>query len=935
MKRTLQILGLLSLVVAAGCDDDEVVQASSLEGPRAAIHVRGEVCVDTFLDSSETVIEGTTRLCEPGERGNLGLVVSSHDDRLGIIDLYPADYDLKATTQQLRPRFLDIDPATPGVTHLEVGRLPVDVAASPSGRVAYTLDQLDRTITVVDLLETRALETRYHLKETPIAFAVAPDGSILTISGVPSTLTIHEGTTCGDDGCSVPEGDPISLSLGGTATHVELTPDGSRAFVTFRDIDQLAVVALTEDGVADTCLDAISAPCTTAQIPLTWGCRDGIDNDGDGRTDRDDPQCLSPLGGEAPGVGPSRALETECNDGIDNDEDGVLDLDDPECIASGGLFEEWDGEPVVTPCNDGIDNDGDGLTDLNDSACYSAAGRTESLVPSLGFDSVSVDSGGFLAWVLDTANSQVLVVDAKRLELIDVPALSEPGFDSLVQRLGIRVPSSPISIEARVDALNGEGFFGGTAYTDPFYYRTNFSAWVGTDNGQAYNIVAVTNYCEVSEAGCVLFPEFPLQAEEPSCGAIECTCTGEFGCPCDDPEFIQRRQRCGAEGQRVFVNPIFDINQATSATATVVGFGTCAVPGTMVDSLNAFALANPGAPDNPSACTSDLLPQPRGLAGPIPAEGDDPTDIDLEEIPRADLLSRGLAAFDILTREPVINSVPFSARITNESWTVAYEGVLPRTQRADWLLPLERSTTDVDGTQLETITLTSSTDLCAAGVEVGDLFVLDTEPLGREACAVYTDEQNEDFRTYRIVSRDARSLTLTTIEGGAPLPVRAPDGGAGCYESGVSGGIVADDTWVVSGDRTGYLSRLVARHGLCVDSRIGGEADGRVQTGEVYRGPTVSFQIYPGFVAPERGLQFEFETESNFTSDRLRLGPENTETVGLLPYDIHYREADDPDDVEFLLATDPDTSFVYVRSLVPVLNDDNVRQQFNVIDLVD
>ena len=35
-----------------------------------------------------------------------------------------------------------------------------------------TLDQLDRTISVVDLLETRVLETRYHLDETPIAFDV-------------------------------------------------------------------------------------------------------------------------------------------------------------------------------------------------------------------------------------------------------------------------------------------------------------------------------------------------------------------------------------------------------------------------------------------------------------------------------------------------------------------------------------------------------------------------------------------------------------------------------------------------------------------------------------------------------------------------------------------------------------------------------------------
>jgi|GEM_PF-6573838 len=48
-----------------------------------------------------------------------------------------------------------------------------------------------------------------------------------------------------------------------------------------------------------------------------------------------------------------------CDDGIDNDGDGLIDSDDPDC------------EPLVRPeiCDDGIDNDGDGLIDIEDPDC--------------------------------------------------------------------------------------------------------------------------------------------------------------------------------------------------------------------------------------------------------------------------------------------------------------------------------------------------------------------------------------------------------------------------------------------------------------------------------------------------------------------------------------------------------------------------------------
>ncbi len=46
-------------------------------------------------------------------------------------------------------------------------------------------------------------------------------------------------------------------------------------------------------------------------------CEDGLDNDGDGLVDGDDPDCVPP--------------PEDCDDGVDNDGDGLADGDDPDC----------------------------------------------------------------------------------------------------------------------------------------------------------------------------------------------------------------------------------------------------------------------------------------------------------------------------------------------------------------------------------------------------------------------------------------------------------------------------------------------------------------------------------------------------------------------------------------------------------------------------
>ena len=83
-------------------------------------------------------------------------------------------------------------------------------------------------------------------------------------------------------------------------------------------------------------------------------CDDGLDNDCDGATDCDDPDCTAAC----------TTTETDCDDGLDNDEDGATDCDDPDCAD--------DCDSAETDCDDGLDNDEDGATDCDDPDCDDA-----------------------------------------------------------------------------------------------------------------------------------------------------------------------------------------------------------------------------------------------------------------------------------------------------------------------------------------------------------------------------------------------------------------------------------------------------------------------------------------------------------------------------------------------------------------------------------
>lgn len=107
-------------------------------------------------------------------------------------------------------------------------------------------------------------------------------------------------------------------------------------------------------------------------LPEVPECSDGVDNDGDGETDRSDPQCDSPLDNSED--------VRECADGMDNDGDGLLDFpNDPGCISAEDNTEA--APPTPPACSNGLDDDGDGTVDYvggnADPGCVSAADASE------------------------------------------------------------------------------------------------------------------------------------------------------------------------------------------------------------------------------------------------------------------------------------------------------------------------------------------------------------------------------------------------------------------------------------------------------------------------------------------------------------------------------------------------------------------------------
>ncbi|MGM0596472.1 MAG: hypothetical protein ACQES9_05470 [Myxococcota bacterium] len=103
-----------------------------------------------------------------------------------------------------------------------------------------------------------------------------------------------------------------------------------------------------DDGLTD-CDDP---DCSDHEACLTEICDNGIDDDNDGHLDCDDQDCFD---------SEHCQIAEICDNGIDDDNDGLTDCDDPECEDALNCLPEI--------CDNQTDDDGDGLTDCDDPDC--------------------------------------------------------------------------------------------------------------------------------------------------------------------------------------------------------------------------------------------------------------------------------------------------------------------------------------------------------------------------------------------------------------------------------------------------------------------------------------------------------------------------------------------------------------------------------------
>ena len=101
-------------------------------------------------------------------------------------------------------------------------------------------------------------------------------------------------------------------------------------------------------------------------------CDNGIDDNGDGKVDCDDPQCET-FSGCAEGALYAGPPDEICDNGIEDNGDGNVDCDDPQCMGDPtcpGIA--YAGPPEI--CDNEIDDNGDGKVDCDDPQCETFPG---------------------------------------------------------------------------------------------------------------------------------------------------------------------------------------------------------------------------------------------------------------------------------------------------------------------------------------------------------------------------------------------------------------------------------------------------------------------------------------------------------------------------------------------------------------------------------
>lgn len=323
--------------------------------------------------------------------------------------------------------WVDNDPSAPGFTPLEMPGFPGALTMDPLRGHAYVALPILGWVLRVDI---SGLAT-YDFKVLDWQDFDAPVESMVVVEQPEPRLYMADPSRGGVwwirlehfaksiDGQSI---SPKFIATGGAPSSLAVSTLNHHIYVGHLSAGFVSVI----DPVSDLSVG------TVAQISITRACSDGLDNDGDGRTDRDDRGCDDAKDaderdpevgvvacndhedndgdglrdvGQDPGcvVGPFLIQADACRNGVDDDGDGTTDYvagpgGDPGCSGWGDTS-EWSDRPACPPsmsacmqldqkwlftitqtfCQDGVDNDGDGQTDSADPDCAVPGSNSEGL----------------------------------------------------------------------------------------------------------------------------------------------------------------------------------------------------------------------------------------------------------------------------------------------------------------------------------------------------------------------------------------------------------------------------------------------------------------------------------------------------------------------------------------------------------------------------
>ncbi len=910
----LLLLGLLTIGLTAACSDPEVPPPLSLDAPTDITVGRtclGEGDVGQRLRQSP---EDCT-----GELAQFGYVANRLSNSLAVVNL-----------NERIPELIDSRKGIPGVSHIPVGQGPTLVRSSADGNLLFVFNELDQDISVV------SADQRIEIDKIPVGEAVS-DMLMVTPSEdrpeelwllTPNSSHLRRLTwtaTCDGDaamreGCDIQVEpvleDGLALAQDTIPFRATLGPAQDRIYLTYRSQATLDEVLLRNTD-EDQCPEGAEGPCVLRRMGLTTGCADGIDNDGDGLVDAQDPQCLSPMGAESD-AGVSRVRVSQCNDGIDNDGDGTIDGLDFGCSFAGdgsetgstepsacndGIDNDGDGDidsadancaagpwhnredvdantqptPGATACNDGIDNDQDGSIDGQDPGCASPDDDSETPATTACNDGIDNDGDGNI----DTEDTACFGVQGlsesfdPRHEFGPVAIDPEGKYAYVIDRIQSQVIILDLATGQILDPRRCVQEFDGQCRDRIFEER------IGVDVGRLATSIGArreNTRVEISRSNnrcTILTREAALANVGTTRGLLY------FVEAAQKSRVIVEDCETGEELEEITTSPeVLTLRlQDASRNAAEARQINCTLTEETSDRIREARGENARGE---ILCTDPLLPSLSPVD--VPCDGDaeiencvcedeDNTQcfLTFEDSNPVQIITRPLETLVLVkdsTETALVDlSLHDDSSLVNDVWRVLYEGAL--TEPQDVLVHTERPGW-----------IGTSTDLCAADVKVGDLVTFTSAPvaLPSEDCEAFTDRdltwrvaqvQASELRLEVIPSEEADTLNHSTE---FPLVDTLPT--RGCFAEAARMTVRPHDLWIVRGDNNGILSSQRSQGQTCVpafnpETRF----QARLAPGDTFANPYFSFILNEGSFTPPQDFALFFSTRSNFSARNLEVGP--------------------------------------------------------------